>query len=319
MKRCLVLASSFLLAALTFGQDHRDLSGLPAIFVKSIRVHRTSRYSGERTVMFKKGADRLTHDEYVLKDGRKTRIEFPDGSDYKGQIIVENEKQRMHYFPDRNEIEVEPRRDRDSNHFRFRPGDAERPKITAVVKSGGTIAGFATQLVIVSDSNGNAVQQNWIEPKSGVVLRRVLFDKVGTQTGSFEFTRINFTPRFEPGDFAIDRKGAAIITPDIQANRAAKKLGLSTVKLMPGTGYQLENARIIHPDNREVLIRSYISDTGRFSLSQTKGQIDPARLQKLAKGRLSTYSWKQGGESFALIGNLTQDQLQQLARSFGDG
>src|SRR5438094_251063 len=113
------------LAAFLPAQDHHhgNLADLPPLVRKSFMANRTSKYSGERTVEFKHGPDRASHVEYVLKDGIRTRIEFPDDSEYKGQIIVDDGQQRLHYYPDRNEIDAEPAHRRDS-----RPEGHEGPE-----------------------------------------------------------------------------------------------------------------------------------------------------------------------------------------------
>ena len=319
--RILSLCGSFFVITLATAQGHhvRDLSSLPPILRKFYLARQSSRYSGVRVVEFKRDGERLKHIEFVLKDGIKTRTEFPDDSPYAGQIIVDNGQERMHFFPDRNEIEVEPvapeqpeRNDSDSHR------DAPRRELTRTVTAGGPVAGYDTQEVTVSDQNGNVLQQMWIEPKTGVRLKLVLFDKVGSQRGSFEFTKVNFRPTFAPGDFTIDRKGAAIIHPAMQARRLAEKLGLTPLALASNSGFELQNARVVHPEHEDILVQTYIGADGRFTLFQLRGDINPDRLSRFARGRLSTYSWKRGEESFALVGNLSQQQLSQIAKTLGD-
>ena len=325
MNRFLVTASLILLGgaiALSQIDPGQDLATMPAIMRKFVLARKTSRYTGTRTVEFKRGPDRLSHIEYILKDGIRSRTEFPDDSQYKGQVIVDNGKQRMHFFPDRNEIDVEPAHqrdnrpdsggnDRDSDH-------KNRPSLQRTVTDGGSVAGYHTQLLTVSDPNGNVMQQMWIEPKTGVRLKMVLYDRVGTQVGSFEFTKINFKPTFAPGDFTIDRKGALIVTPADEARRLSEKLGVTPLILGNSSGYELQNARIIHPDKQDVLAQTYIGDTGRFTFFELRGDIDQDKLQRFARGRLSTYSWKRGQESFAIVGNLTPEQMGEVAKTLGD-
>ena len=319
--RPLVLIVALAITAMSVAQDHdRDLSDLPPLVRKSVLSNRTSKYSGVRTVEFKRGPDRVSHIEYVLKNGIKTRIEFPDDSQYKGQIIVDDGHQRLHFFPDRNEIDAEPAHVRENHPMaKMVPEGAHmRPKLTRDIADGGILAGWATQVVTVSDPRGNVMQKMWIEPNSGVVLKRVLFDDVGTQVGYFEFTKINFSPTFAPGDFRIDRKGAVLVTPVMQANRLAAKIGLSSVSVPPTSGFLLQNSRTIHPDNVDVLSQTYVGETGRFTLFQLRGPVNQNRLQRFANGRLSTYSWKRGPESFALVGDLGEDKLREIARLLGD-
>jgi outer membrane lipoprotein-sorting protein len=315
----LIVSSAMLATASAQGQDHSDL---PPILQKFAHARHTSRYSGVRTVEFKRDGERVRHVEIVLKDGIRSRTEFPDDSPYAGQIIVDDGKQRMHFYPDRNEIEVEPERVRDASSGRGEEqggdGGHDQHKLNRVVTAGGNIAGFDTQEVTVADPNGNVVQQMWIEPRSGVRLKLVLFDRVGSQAGSYEFSKINFHPTFATGDFRIDRKGAVIVSPELQARRMAEKLGLTPLVLGTGSGFVLQNARIMHPDQKDVLAQTYMGAGGRFTFFQLRGSLDQNRLSRFAHGRLSTYSWSRGQESFALIGNLTSQQLGQIAKTLGD-
>lgn len=315
-----ILLAGLMSAGFAQEHDHAGFANLPPLVQKSIKANHTAKYSGERTVEFKKGPDRISHVEYVLKNGVKTRIEFPDDSEYRGQIIVDDGHQRMHYFPDRNEIDVEPAHVHETRpENRMAPEGAHvHPQLSRAVSDGGIIAGWQTQLVTVTDPRGNVLQKMWIEPSSGVVLKRQLFDEVGTQVGYYEFTKINFRPTFADGDFRIDRKGAVVVTPVMQAHRLAVKLGFSDAIVPASTGFVLENAREIHPDNKDVLAQTYVGDEGRFTVFQLRGEVNQDRLNRLAQGRLSTYTWKKGNEAFAILGNLTPDKLRQIARLLGD-
>jgi hypothetical protein len=310
------LGAGALLLSTVAAQSGRaqDASSFPPILQKFMAARKAARYSGVRTVEFKRDAERKRHVEFVLKDGVRSRTEFPEGSEYHGQIIVDNGKQRMHFFPDRNEIDVEPAR----SHEGRESGGRSPRRLIRTVSPGGAVAGHETQLVNVADDSGNVVQKMWIEPKSGVRLKLVLFDRVGSQSGYYEFTKINFKPNFARGDFELARKGATIITPSTRARRLAEKHGFTAIVLGHNSGYELHSARIIHPEQKDVLVQTYVGKEGRFSFFQLKGEVDQKRLARFARGRLSTYSWKRGHETFAIVGNLTQDQLRQIAKTLGD-
>ena len=114
-----------------------------------------------------------------------------------GLIIVEDKAERRHYFPDKNEIRISGARREDSldrlmGLFKKRGG---QPKF--VESPGEAIAGNRTTLVSVSDARGNVIQKLFIEPKSGVVLKRELFDPTGTPMGSFTFTKVDLNPKFD--------------------------------------------------------------------------------------------------------------------------
>lgn len=325
MKFVLVsIAAVTMVAGLALSQELRerqDLSNLPPIVRKSFEALKTARYSGERTVRVKRGPERLAYVEYILREGVRSRTEFPGDSPYKGQIIVDDGARRYHYFPDRNEIHVEPPR---RQHMRFmmlggNRDHSKRQPLKHVVADGGMVAGQKTQLVTVIDPNGNAIQKMWIEPRSGVTLKRILYDPVGGERGYFEFNKIRFNPSFAPGDFKIERKGAVVITPAMEARRYALELGLTPLMLPPSAGFQLEGAHVMNRRNGEnILAQMYTGKEGRFTLFQVRTAVDPKRLDEMSRGRLSTYSWKRGQEGFALLGDLSEQRLREIARILGD-
>lgn len=324
--KILAVGLALICAGLAFGQDRdhdrdakADLSKLPPILRRVILSAEGARYSGERIVQFKRGADVDRHTEEVWKDGRRSRVEFPDDSPYHGQIIVDDGQERRHYYPDRNEIRMEPSHGSEAGrHLQASILRGLRRKFTNTESEGGKVAGLSTRLVTVADASGNTAQQLWVEPRSGVVLKRVLFDQVGAQIGYFEFRNVNFRPIFTPGTFTIDRKGATVITPAAEARRYALQLGLTPVVLPESSGFKLQFARIITPQGRNVLLQSFIGSEGRFTLFQMRGAVDPNRLQRMGRERISTYSWTRGEESFALVGELSRDRLQQIAKFLGD-
>src|SRR5439155_17103180 len=116
----------------------------------------------------------------------------------------------------------------------------------------------------------------------------------------------------------IDRKGAVLVTPSMQARRLALELGLTPTMLPPTSGFQLSRAWKMDPEGKQVLAQMYSGDAGRFTLFQLRGELTPSQLQRMARGRLSTYSWKLGTESFAIVGELPDSKLREIAKILGD-
>lgn len=311
-----------LVPTLVSAQPHRrgDIPpDLAPILRRMLTSSRTARYVGQRVVEFKNGLERARHVELVLRDGPRTRTEFPDESPFKGQVIVENGRQRLHYFPDKNEIRILPQRgDETARRLMHSLGRARREGHRIVINEGGSVAGHQTQLAAVVDGKGNAVQRLWIEPRSGVLLRRELLDRSGNRHGFFEFQRISFTPTIGPKEFEIDRKGAIIVTLADMARRQAKQLGLSFVLLPPDSGYRLDSVRIMRPEEKPVLAMAYGSPDGRFTLFQMKGPLSQSKLRSTPREGLTTYSWTVGEETFLLVGDLPIAKLQQITQQLGD-
>lgn len=272
-------------------------------------------YSGTRTVEFRVGASLQRHIELVRRKGDLTRIEFPKGSEYEGQIIVEDAEQRRQYLPDTNEILLLPaRREEAFDRLKAMMGAIRSGQVRVSASPGGLVAGFRTEMVAVSDLDGNPLQRLWIEPNSGMILKREMFDRVGTRVGFFEFRNAELNPRFRPEEFQIQRRGADEVSPEMQLRRLARSSGLP-VKLIPaGQGFRLESVRLQRLAAQSVLVQAYVGRNGRLSLFTLKGAVDRQQIRRLAQGDFNVHVWSEEGATFALVGELSPVQLAALAR-----
>lgn len=285
---------------------------LPPILLKAMAASGKLRYTGTRVVEFRKGPDTVRHEEYLIRDGAKLRIEFPDTSPFAGQVIVEDGVVRRHFFPDKNEIHVLPPR-RDEATMRLRRLTRPGSKMTFATESGDRVAGYGTREVVVKDQAGNVVQRMFIEPKSGLVLKRLLFDPVGAPVGSFTFTKIDLHPTINPAVFRFSRQGATLVTPLDLLRRNLDDGPFVLRTLPPDSGYRLEFSRVMKPEGRPILMQIYTGNGRRLSLFQLEGDIDSDRLKRFARDRDSAYSWQSDGRTFVLVGNMRQEELRALA------
>ncbi|HVT13565.1 MAG TPA: hypothetical protein VHE55_14970 [Fimbriimonadaceae bacterium] len=273
------------------------------------------RYSGTRVIQVKSGTNRQQHTELVLTNGPETRIEFPPESPLHGQIIVENPTERRQYFPARNEIQVGPPQ-RDQAIQRLATIVARRG-VNVDETPGGPVAGMQTEVVSISDKKGNLLQKLWIENKSGMILKRELYDRLGTLQASFEFTQANLNPIIHPTDFKLERKGVRTITPDDILTRIIRKEGFQDVRFPAGTPYKLELARMQKLASQRVLVQQYAGNGHRISLYQLNTTVDPSRLGKIAPAGVQVYTWSAGGASFVLVGDLPEAELKDLGHRLG--
>jgi len=291
---------------------------LPQILEFAKKSSGKLRYSGVRKVQMKFGPDMVQHTEYILRDGPRTRIWFPDEGSFRGQVIVETEKERRHYFPDRNQIDVMPARRSEYMMRIGRNGKDGRPRILYKVADGESIAGRGTTRVESSVANGPLFMRMWIDPKTGLILKRVLYGKNGQPQATFEFTSIDYTPNLKRSDFELNIRGAKVITPRDRLVDMVQRGGFQNVSLSPKDPYQLESVRIQRIENVSALVQVYVKNDGRVSLYQLKTPINPDRLRKSTRGeRVSTHSWTKGGTSFVLIGDLPENKLREIARRVG--
>lgn len=289
-----------------------NVAQVPASLRKALRSYGKLRYSGTRVVEFRAGANRQRHTEIITVDGFRTRVEFPQSSPLSGQIVVENPKERRHYFPALNELRVLPPR-REEAFGRIvqmakRFGFTEQP--------GGEFAGAATRLVQISDPQGNVVQKLWIEPKSGMVLKRELYERSGTMVGFFEFSQFTLNPTIDPTDFALAPKGVKVVTPAALLARQIKKGGFQDVRLID-PAYHLESSRYQKIAGNDVLAQLYVGNGHRFTLYQLKALVNSGELEKQRRPGLNTFAWQKDGASFALVGDLSEAELKELARRLG--
>lgn len=308
------------IAALIFAQRQGGedvMKQAPPILQKAFNAVHKIRYTGTRVVEFKKGPDRKKHTEFVIVDGARSRVEFPGGSPFAGQIIVESGKQRMHYFPDKNEVHMLPAR-REDAVFRLvsmakRFGKEGGLKFSE--DAGEAVAGKATRLATISDKDANPLQKLWINPETGLILRRVIFDRVGSPIGSFEFTRVNFKPVLKPGDFVIKRN-ARILKPMDLAKRLASENDFAPVFLPASEGYELEHSRVdTWEQGSKIFAQRYEGKKGNLTLFQVKGKAPEPRNRRGRENLI--YSWESNGRNFALVGGSSLEELQRLAKVLG--
>lgn len=275
-------------------------------------------YVGTRVVQVRMGPERRQHTEYVTRRGPFIRIEFPKDSPFTGQVIVENGKTRRHYFPDRNEIRVTPpRRERALGRIeRMTRGRDKNLKIQAF--EAGGIAGHRAQGVVFLDPKGNVLQRIWIEPRSGVMLKREFYDRTGTVAGGFEFSQLNLNPKIDARDFNLSVRGAKVVTPRDDLKSIASKNGFPMLALPANHRFQLEGARLQNFGGRRTLMQQYSSATNRFSLFMTRDPINPERIGRNARGNFRSLAWSRDGMNFAIVGDLSERDLREVAKLLGN-
>lgn len=293
------------------------LSSVPPFVLKAFTAGHL-RYAGVRTVSFR-NAKKVDHTELVLHDGERTRVEFPEGSPLGGQVIVEDAKRRLQYFPKRNEIEVLPPR---NDVTMIRLANFVRQSLNAgwkiVPGDGAYLAGVNTRQAVVLNKEGSVRQRLWIDPATGMILKRLLYDNSGNELAGFEFTSINYSPPIRPDSFTLNMAGAKIISPEMRARQLSRRNGFTPIILPASSGYRLESARMINVGGQMALSQLYSGADGKFSLFRLKTEIDPDRLRQMAQSRLKVYTWQRNGETFALVGEINEAKLQEVARQLGD-
>lgn len=289
---------------------------LPPVVLKALSAARNLRYSGTRTVSFWEGSERRTHVEFILKDGPRSRIWFPPGSPNHGHIIIENGPKRVQYLPESDKVIESPSRGDDALR-RLAATIRNTARFKLEVAKGDSLAGFPTQRVSITDHRGNCFQRLWIEPKSGMVLKRELYDRIGTVVGSFQFTNINFSPKIQRGDFEVKRNVRQVRLKELLLE-LCEKHGFERLALAEDREYALQAVRVLNPKGKlPVLMQSYFGPKGVVTLFQFKGEVSPSRLGKLAKEGTSAHAWKAYGKTLVLVGEVNRPELVRLSGLVG--
>ncbi|MEI8282116.1 MAG: hypothetical protein WCG75_06915 [Armatimonadota bacterium] len=292
---------------------------LPTELKESFERAKNIRFSGTRTVTVVRAGKIETHNEYVTKDGPNLRIEFATGSPYSGQIIIETNKERKHYFPDKNEIREYPSFSKKQfEGFRSFGRGGKSGSMHFDTSTGGVIAGQKCTKFQLSDSSNNPVAQVYIEPRSGMTMKRVIFDQTGNIAGSYEFVTLTLDPKIQPGAFKIFRKGATVIRPSDDLRKVAKELGLPALALPKSSGYLLEGAYVRDVKGAKVLVQSYGSDDSRITVFMTKSTLNASDLRRSNRGELVSSLRTLNGVTIVLMGDQTEDRLRTLSNQLSE-
>ncbi len=293
------------------GGDFGKREELPQILKDAQEKSKKLRFSGTRVVTFYRAGKAETHEEYLTKDGAKMRIEFSKNSPFAGQVIIETPDLRRHFFPDRNELKESPAAGRKQfESYRFGGMRGGKPVIT----DGGSMLGMKVTKVQYLDPMKNPAFEVFIDLKSGLALKRVIYGPGGNVAGSFEFKQLNFNPTIARDAFSFNRKGVKIIRPIDDFFAKAKELGVTPYGFGNKDGYKLDAVSLREMRGKKVLILNYAMNESRLTMFLLKPDADLAEIQKSSRRQQGFYAWKEAGASIILIGDASQDELQNLAK-----
>jgi len=286
---------------------------LPPILQKVVQQSSYLRFQATRTVEVRIKDHYVTHVEYVLRNGRQERIEFPADSAFKNQVIVDNGTERKRYLPRKNQVTVQPSfQDEALNGLVDRNGRMRKRRVE--LANGGAIVGINTIRADIETAKGQVRQQLWIDPSSGAVLKRVGYDAQGQEVAGFQYTAINYNPRLNSQQFELNPKGAIIITPMDDLVRIAHRLGLPDYALDGNSRFKLISARRIDKGNIPILSTLYQGPHGeRVSVFELIQSVDENKLRATAGKGSNVKVIQIGVVNLAIIGPMTASGLNQLA------
>ncbi|MHB8635808.1 MAG: LolA family protein [Fimbriimonadaceae bacterium] len=285
---------------------------LPDILRRVVEAAPTLRLSGHRVVDQKVRGLLVRHQENVLRVGPRTRIWFPPGSRFAGQIIVDNGTFRWRFNPRNQQVHQEPSQ-RDDVLARLVGPNNRLLAPFVTLADGGLVAGIHTTLARIQLRQGATVQTLYVDPNTGAVLKRIGYDKFGKEVANYEFTSVNYNPTVTPSDFEPPRSPKPIVTPEITLRRMANRAGLPPLVLRPGQRFLLFNSNVANRANVQVLHEVYVGPRGKLSVFLLRAQVDPAKLVRRAGKLTNAYATQINGVTVVLVGPYTQARLQHLA------
>ena len=284
---------------------------LPPVLKDAQEKSKKLRFSGTRLVTFYRAGKAESHEEYLTKDGARMRIEFSKNSPFAGQVIIETPEVRKHYYPDRNELKESPAAGRRQfENFRFGGVRGAKP----VISDGGFLLGMKLTRVQYLDPMKNPTFEVFIDLKSGLAVKRVIYGPCGNVAGSFEFKSLNLNPKISKDAFTFNRKGVKVIRPIDDLFAKAKELGVSPYGFSSKDAYKLDGVNLREMRGKKVLILNYAMSDSRLTMFLMNPDADLAEIQKSSRRQQGFYAWKEAGATIILIGDASQDELQNLAK-----
>lgn len=209
MRLALLLASLLGLASVASAQpDAATLDRLEQI----LRRQQQIRFTGTRVVYLRVNGVMKTVTELVIRDGMRSRTEFPNDKVRKGMVIIEDGRHRLEYIPQLNELRRGPSgRDQTLQQLRRMIQAARSGQIRFRTFDGGTVADRLTVAFEVSDAAGNVARRLWFDRATGLLLKSRLFGRGGAMMGGFEFRRVAFNVDVDAAQFSFERRGVRVV------------------------------------------------------------------------------------------------------------
>jgi len=281
----------------------------PPIVQKYFQSLGHQRFIGTRLSESRVDGRWIRNTETITVNGQNIRIDFSAESHNANETIIEAKSKRTHYFFNRKEAEVSNiRRDESSGRLRR---SLQHGTQGLVVQAGGSIAGRATDLVVLNSPESRPLLRMWIDSSTGVLLKREAYDRKGERISSMEYSKINYFPRLTGKEFSIDNKQITIFTQTDKLARICESEGIPLF-VLKAQGFELEGTRAMKVAGQPAVMQLYVNGDARLSLFVVKGSVPPS-TRASSRANLHHYFWKVGDTSLGMISELTENQLRELS------
>lgn len=304
----LLLSLAGLSAAAVAQPEHAHLDRLEQILRRQEQI----RFVGTRVVYLRVNGVIKTVVESVIRDGMKSRTEFPNDPIRKGMVIIEDGRQRLEYIPQLNELRRGPsNRDQTLQQLRRMIQAARNGQIRFRLFDGGAVADRPTIAFEVSDVAGNVARRLWFDRATGLLLKSQLLGRGGEMMGGFEFRRVAFNAKADPSLFVFERHGVQIVdeVSGIDVPWALWPTWLPNGFEPTGAGMRLVDGK------RVALL--HFSDGARHI---TVFQSPEVRLgeEPLRGGNIQLATRRVGSVWVAAVGNVSKEVLARILNSLAE-
>ena len=258
------------------------------------------------------------HDERIIRDGRRLRIEFAPGSRYEGQTVVETPAGRFLLDPRRREIRTLPTRADETGRRLGRLVRMVRAGEAALTSGdGGRVAGRPVRRLVLS-RGGKAFVALSIDPRTAVVLRRETFGGERGPLGTFVFTRFEPRARVDAANFVLPKTGYRRVSPLDDLRALGRREGIAVRTLPASSGYRLEGARSRRTPAGTIVAAFFSGPDGkRLTLFAAKGELPDlgghGSGNRPAPPNVELYRWRAGTTNYGLLGEESPARLRALA------
>jgi outer membrane lipoprotein-sorting protein len=267
------------------------------------------RMSGVRVVSLRINGELRNVVELVIRDGKRSRTEFPNDPVRKGMIIIEDGSRRLEYIPHLNELRRSPsRRDQTLMQMQRLIAAARQGQVRIQMADGGRVADRPTVRFDLGDARGNLAQRLWFDRETGLLLKAQQLGRGGALMGGFEFRRVAYNPAITPDLFQFRREGVRIVdeAPGINVPWALRPTWLPQGFEPIGEGMRMAQGR-------RIALLHFTDGAHHITIFQSQG----ARLGDDVRGnaRFNIVTKQVGDLSLAAVGDVSVDVLKKILDS----
>lgn len=278
-------------------------------------------YTGEQVTQVMAGG--LESRQIVKHRGPwQDRIEFVSPPRMNGEIILQFGGRFAHYKPSQKVIEegvASP--EAFMGQVKNILTGIKEGRITVRLVGSQIVAEQPASIVEIRTKEGG--WRLWIDNKTGVRLKSEQLNAQGAVTMTSYFTKIDYTPDFEPGDFRpaalpkVRREASLPSGPPLPSVQAAQQQVDYTIRepALPA-GFRLAGVWVVELPAAKVTVLRYTDGPNNFTLFEQKArQKAAASAPNGSAPHRNLRHWIADGVSFTIMGNVRPVTFGQIIDS----